>query len=202
MFSPFNVDQIAIENAFDDVVAAYSSFDRHYHTLEHIHQVLNAIATLQSYTKNLLSVQLAAWFHDIVYNTQAQNNEEKSAEYAEQLLTSLGIPLKQIAAVKSLILNTKHHQAARDDFDSQVLIDADLAILAANPRQYQEYSKAIRQEYAWVEESNYITGRTQILKIFLQRDRIYHTPLFCKIGEQAARNNIQAEIQQLAGYGA
>ncbi len=193
----FGVDHIATEGTFNHVVAAYSTSNRYYHNLKHIHHVLTTIATLQVYAKDLSAVQLAAWFHDIVYDTQAKNNEENSAEYANQLLTRLGIPVNHIATVTRLILNTKHHQAAVDDCDNQVLIDADLAILGTNQAQYWEYANAIRQEYAWIPETEYIKGRSQVLEKFLQRDRIYYTPLMFKIAEQSARSNIKAEVAML-----
>ncbi|MGI8503731.1 MAG: HD domain-containing protein [Hassallia sp.] len=193
----FEVDQVQKSNAFNLLVEAYSSSDRYYHTLKHIYHVLKTIDNLQAYTRNLAAVQLAAWFHDVVYDTKGQNNEEKSADYACELLSSLGIPPSNITAVTCLIINTKHHQAAADDFDSQVLLDADLAILAANPVQYREYANSIRQEYAWVSEAEYIVGRRQILKSFLQRQRIYFTTLMFEVAEKPARRNLNAEIQSL-----
>jgi predicted metal-dependent HD superfamily phosphohydrolase len=193
----FQVDEIAAKNAFNSLVDAYSTGDRIYHTLKHIRHVLSTIDILQVYAQDLGAVQLAAWFHDIVYDTQAQDNEEKSAEYAEELLTKLGIPLNIIATVTRLILHTKHHQAPADDFNSQVLLDADLAILAANTVAYWEYAHAIRQEYAWVSAADYIAGRTRVLKKILQRDRIYFTPLMFAIAEQSARSHLVAEIELL-----
>jgi predicted metal-dependent HD superfamily phosphohydrolase len=195
--SSFEVDQVAAEKAFNLLVEAYSSSDRYYHTLKHIYHVLKTIDNLQAYTRNLANVQFAAWFHDVVYDTKAQNNEEKSADYACELLSNLGIPPSNITAVACLIINTKNHQAAADDFDSQVLLDADLAILAANPVQYREYANSVRQEYAWVSEAEYIVGRAHVLERFLQRQRIYFTTLMFEVGEKPARCNLNAEIQYL-----
>ena len=195
---PFGVDQVAAEKAFNRLVAAYCTPGRYYHTLKHIDHILSIIQILQSYTNNLAAVQLAAWFHDVVYDTQAQDNEERSADYAFELLSNLNIPESTITTVTRLILNTKAHQAAVDDYDSQVLLDADLAILATNPVQYLEYAHAIRQEYSWVAEADYITGRRQVLERFLQRSPIYFTPLMLEFAEPCARGNIQAEIQSLA----
>jgi predicted metal-dependent HD superfamily phosphohydrolase len=189
------VDKVSAAQIFNDLVQAYSDSNRYYHTLKHVGCVLNTIQTLQAYTQNLVVLELAAWFHDVIYNTQSSDNEEKSADYAGEVLNKLGIPTSCITKVQYLILSTKYHQA--DDIDSQVLLDADLAILAANPTDYQEYAHAIRQEYAWVSDSNYIQGRTKVLEKFLQRQRIYFTPLMYEILEQAARDNIQAEIEQL-----
>lgn len=193
----FDVDKVAAEKAFRKLHAAYSSPHRYYHTLQHIHHVLSTIDILQIYTHNLAAVQLAAWFHDVVYDTQAQDNEDKSADYACELLSNLSLPENAIATVTHLILNTKYHQAAEDDFDSQVLLDADLAILAANTVQYQEYVHAIRQEYAWVSDADYLQGRKQVLEKFLQRPRIYFTPLMFEFAESSARDNLQREIQNL-----
>ncbi|MDF5708133.1 MAG: hypothetical protein PUP90_10745 [Nostoc sp. S4] len=198
---PFGVDQIAADKAFNRLVAAYSSSDRYYHTLKHIHHVLTTIEILHGYTNNLAAVLLAGWFHDVVYDTKAQDNEEKSADYAFELLSHLGIPESIVATVSRLILNTKNHQAAADDCDSQVLLDADLAVLASNPVNYPEYSDAIRQEYAWVSEAEYIAGRRQFLQGLLQRS-IYFTPLMLEFAEPFARSNIQEEIKSLtSGYG-
>ncbi|WP_224311672.1 MULTISPECIES: hypothetical protein [Nostocaceae] len=191
----FSVDKTSATQVFTHLIQAYSSPHRHYHTLKHISCVLQTIQTLGTYAQDLARVELAAWFHDVIYDTQAQDNEEKSSDYAGEALQSLGIPLSCITKVKRLILSTKHHQA--DDIDSQVLLDADLAILATNPVDYQEYAHAIRQEYAWVSETDYVQGRTRVLEKFLQRQRIYFTPLMYELAEESARANLQAEIKHL-----
>jgi predicted metal-dependent HD superfamily phosphohydrolase len=180
------------------LVAAYSTPGRYYHTLKHLDGVLSTIEILQGYTNNLAAVQLAAWFHDVVYDTEAQDNEERSADYAFDLLSNLAIPESTITTVTRLILDTKNHQAAMDDYDSQVLLDADLAILATDSVEYKEYAHAIRQEYGWVADADYITGRQQVLERFLVRSRIYFTPLMSEFAEPSARGNIQGEIQSLS----
>ncbi|BAY11237.1 HD domain-containing protein [Calothrix sp. NIES-2098] len=197
ILQPFGIEPRLIDRAFKQVIDAYSTPNRYYHTLKHIEHILATIDSLQTYTQDLISVQLAAWLHDIVYDTRAQDNEEKSAEYADDLLSNLGLPINNIATVKRLILNTKQHQTTADDWDGKVLLDADLAILAVNSIQYQEYAQAIRQEYAWVPEAEYIKGRRQILERFLQRQRLYFTPLMLEVAEASARANLQAEIKIL-----
>lgn len=191
----FNVDKATANKFLNDLVVAYSHSERYYHNLTHIHHVLNTIDTLQDYTQDLSSVKLAGWLHDIVYDPKSSNNEENSAEYAGNLLRKLMISDNIITTVQELILTTKNHQA--NDENSQVLLDADLAILALNPVIYQEYSQAIRKEYSWVSEAEYIQGRIKVLKSFCQRERIYYTPLMLEIGEKSARYNLQQEIEFL-----
>lgn len=191
----FAVKPVAANKTFLTIVSFYSTPNRYYHTLQHIHSVLNTIDTLKTYVQDLSCLRLAAWFHDIVYDTHAQDNEEKSADYAGDMLKMVAIPDSNIAKVKNLILCTKNHQA--DDIDSQVLLDADLAILAANPVEYQKYAQAIRQEYAWVSEREYIKGRSKVLEHFSQRQSIYFTPLMLESAEELARFNMKTELNNL-----
>lgn len=192
-----SVDRSAASAAFAELVAAYSRRDRHYHTLHHVQHMLCVVEQLKDYAQDITAVNLAAWFHDVVYDTQAQDNEEKSADFAAQALQSLGFSPATIASVTRLILNTKHHQADADDLDTQVLLDADLAILGASSRRYWAYADAIRREYSWVPEASYLQGRKRVLEQFLQRDRLYLTPAMVEKREAAARRNLQAEVQSL-----
>lgn len=180
-----------------DLVNAYSSDRRFYHGLDHINNTLAIIATLESQAKNYPAIQLAAWFHDVIYNPKAKDNEEKSAEYAAKVLNRLNISPSTIDAVTRMILNTKHHQADPADIDSQILLDADLAILGENESNYQFYAKAIRREYGWLNGEEYCSGRLNVLKKFLQRPRIYFTDKMFEQCEAKARQNMLAEIEAL-----
>ena len=201
----FDINQTAVEKTFIQIAEAYSTPNRYYHNLEHIHHVLEVIQTLQSQTEDLETetLQFAAWFHDIVYDSKAKNNEEKSAQYAAEFLLSLSIPSDIIKNVENLILATKNHQPINGDRRSpiltdkrltQILLDADLAILSSNPKEYSKYIYAIRQEYIWVPELEYIAARKQILQNFLQRKNIYFTKLMQQTKDKIARNNLETEI--------
>jgi predicted metal-dependent HD superfamily phosphohydrolase len=193
----FGIERIAVEKTYMQIVEDYSTPGRHYHNLAHIQQVLATIQSLETQVRDLPALLFATWFHDIIYNTQAANNEENSAEYARELLTLLNIPNQTIVNACRLILSTEYHQAKYDDFDNQLLIDADLAILGSSRENYREYMQAIRQEYAWVPKKEYIVGRKRILEGFLQRPRIYLTEELSTLLEVFARENIQAEIEFL-----
>jgi predicted metal-dependent HD superfamily phosphohydrolase len=171
---------------FSQLIAAYSSPGRYYHTVEHLYQVLAVIEQLSS----SIPLNLAAWFHDAVYDARAQDNEEKSAE-----LVAIVLPeLEDRDRIKKLILCTKTHQAF--DSESESLLDADLAIFSAEPEQYQDYADAIRKEYAWVSDEEYRIGRSSVLERFLNRDRIYHTEMM-QPRDSIARENLRRELHQL-----
>jgi predicted metal-dependent HD superfamily phosphohydrolase len=181
------------DEMFEDLRQHYAGTGRFYHTLDHTRAMLETVASLASFARNLNAVKLAVWLHDVIYDSRAPDNEERSAEYADQLCEKLFIP--QGREVASLILKTKTHDAG-EDVDAQVLLDADLAILGANEPAYRIYADQIRQEFAWVPETNYRMGRRHVLERFLTRPRIFH--LLAHL-EEPARRNISAEIGRLAG---
>jgi predicted metal-dependent HD superfamily phosphohydrolase len=188
----WSVDSTLTDRTFEEVREYYAEPGRFYHTLDHIHNVLETVESLGSSTRNLNAVKLAAWLHDVIYDSRAADNEERSADYAEHLCEKLSIPQGRLVA--ALIRKTKTHDADGDS-DAQALIDADLAILGTSESAYRLYAEQIRQEYAWVPEAEYRTGRRRVLQSFLDRPRIYH--LLSHL-EAAARRNIAAEITRLA----
>ncbi len=198
LLKSFIVDPRISQKIFFELVTAYSSTGRFYHTLKHIQQILETIEQMRPLAKNLPAIQLAAWFHDVIYNSKSQDNEERSTEYAATVLTQLKIPITTVELVQNFILNTKNHQAAPSNIDSQILLDADLAILGSPELEYKAYTQAIRQEYSWVNEQSYIVGRQQVLSDFLQRKRIYLTKQMFLSLEADARRNMQNEILDLS----
>jgi predicted metal-dependent HD superfamily phosphohydrolase len=188
----WGVAPVQAHQVFEEIVRAYSGPGRFYHNLDHVLAVLDTVDCLASQANNLNAVKLAAWLHDVIYDSKASDNEERSAQYALQLCEEWAIPERLLIA--GLIRKTKTH-LAEDDADAKVLIDADLAILGASEFVYREYAQRIRQEYAWVPEPQYRQGRQRVLESFLSRPRIYH---FLGRLEEPARRNVAAEIAQLA----
>jgi predicted metal-dependent HD superfamily phosphohydrolase len=183
----WDVDPALAARAFEEVCEQYSEPGRYYHTLDHVRYMLNCVDSIGLHARNVNAVRLATWLHDVIYESRASDNEERSANYARRLCDTLAIP--DGSQVALLILKTKTHEAG-DDPDAQVLLDADLAILGASEPAYRAYAEKIRQEYAWVR-----SGRRQVLTKFLTRPNIFH---FLTHLEEPARHNITAEIARLA----
>jgi predicted metal-dependent HD superfamily phosphohydrolase len=198
LLSPFGAAPQAIRDAFADLATRHAEPHRHYHTLPHIAAVLRALHTLCPEARNRPALLLAGWFHDAVYNPQASDNEQRSAELAHRALGLLGVNEPTLIETARLILLTRTHQTAAEDRDGQVLLDADLAILGADQPTYDGYAHAIRQEYAWVPEEQYCSGRRRVLQGFLARTRIYYTPALFAQAEARARANLAREIAALA----
>ena len=140
---------------------------------------------------------MAAWFHDAVYQPDRDDNEERSAYAAYDAMEQAGASPELIAEVVRLIRLTATQEADPDDVAGAVLCDADLSILGAAPEKYQEYARFIRQEYAHLPIDQFNAGRARVLRSFLEREHIYHTPLARKLWEDQARENLAAEIAAL-----
>jgi predicted metal-dependent HD superfamily phosphohydrolase len=198
LLHPFTLDGAAAESAFTTLTAAYAEPHRAYHTLAHIAAVLATLDTLRDGADDWPALELAAWFHDVVYDPRRADNEAQSAAVARRTLTGLGVPAALIDHVAALIRQTQAHEPDPGDPDAPLLLDADLAILGAAPAAYAAYAAAIRREYAWVPDADYRRGRAAILRHFLARPRLYHTAALFAAREAPARRNLAAELATLA----
>src|SRR6516165_1596771 len=86
------VDTTLADRVFAEVCRHYAGPGRFYHTLEHVQNVLETVERLESFAHNPRAVKLAAWLHDVIHDSRAKDNEEKSADYAAKLCDKLAIP--------------------------------------------------------------------------------------------------------------
>lgn len=186
------------EELFKKLTKEYQSENRKYHNLEHIEKMLSFLRLYNHEIKDNIGLKLAVYFHDVIYNTKAKDDEEQSAQYAQSHLTQLGISGDTIAHIMALILATSKHEVIEDDTDSAIFLDADLAILGANKEDYDEYATKIRREYFWLSDEEYRIARKKVLQDFLNRPRIYFTEKAVKELELRARENIKREIASLS----
>ncbi len=199
LVGPLGVSPAAAYPVFDQLVEAHQQPHRYYHTLEHLAEMFRVFGRLAPLCSNPAVVQLAIWFHDVVYDPTAHDNEVKSAAKAVIWLMPLGLSNEALVPVVELVFATAHLSATEPvtDPDTAALLDADLAILGASEARYQRYAVDIRKEYAHVTDADYRMGRIGVLNRFLTRPRIYHTTVMHDEGDAPARRNLQAEIEQL-----
>jgi len=178
------------------LVGRWSEPQRQYHTVTHLTAVLDVINRFDSLAPHPSHVRLAAWMHDAVYDPRALGdaNERDSAEFAEGLLITLGVPAETAADVARLVGLTAGHATGPDDPDGELLCDADLAVLAGDDEQYAAYAAAIRREYAHVPDEDFKAGRAQVLKALLELPSIYRLPQLREQWEDRARANLTAEL--------
>ncbi|MER5949606.1 hypothetical protein ABT127_26495 [Streptomyces sp. NPDC001904] len=182
----------------DNLLTRWAEPHRRYHTRTHLTAVLDHIDVLERHAANPDTVRLAAWFHDAVYRPDRSENEERSAALAERALTEAGLPRSQVTDVARLVRLTVTHDPADGDPDGETLCDADLAILAADPAAYAAYTRAVREEYAFVPDEAFREGRAAILRQLLDLPALFRTPYGKRHWESPARDNLTTELRLLA----
>jgi predicted metal-dependent HD superfamily phosphohydrolase len=190
-------DDGPVAAAGQELVARWRAPERRYHDAEHLAEVLDGVDALAAFACDVAAVRLAAWFHDAVYEGRPGDDEQRSADLAEQVLTALGVPVERIAEVRRLVLLTAGHDPAPGDDDGAVLSDADLAILASDPERYGRYVRAVRAEYPQVPEALFRAGRAAVLRALDAAPQLYRTPPARERWEGAARANLAAELTTL-----
>jgi predicted metal-dependent HD superfamily phosphohydrolase len=183
---------------FQELLAAYTGADRFYHSWEHVLDCLGQLDQAGVVADYPDEIEMALWCHDFIYQPHATDNEEQSAAWARQALTTGLCPEAVIVRVSDLILATRH-QAAPGSPDAALIVDIDLSILGRSEPEYESYEARIRQEYIWVPELIYRVERGKVLRLFLQRLTIYQTSTFQARYEQRARENLKRTIRALAG---
>jgi predicted metal-dependent HD superfamily phosphohydrolase/GNAT superfamily N-acetyltransferase len=180
--------------AFTDLVARHGEGHRRYHTIEHVVAVLDALGELGAGR----AARLAGWYHDVVYDPTAPDNEARSAELARTVLPGLGVDEATVAETARLIELTREHRPAAGDAQGAMLIDADLSILGAEPARYDAYAAGVRAEYTHVPDELWRPGRAAVLATFLDRPRLFHTGAGRDRWEERARANLRRELAALS----
>jgi predicted metal-dependent HD superfamily phosphohydrolase len=182
------------DTLWQNFVTLYSEEDRHFHKLDHIEDCLIKLDTWPSPIPLLMrdTIELAIWFHDIIYDTRKADNEESSAALANYYLR--GHPLT--TDCQALILATRHKQTEGMRAE-EIMCDIDLSILGSEPKEYRLYADNIRKEYSWVEIEEYAEARADVLSNFLKRGNLFQTRSAIERWEAQARKNIKNERVRL-----
>jgi predicted metal-dependent HD superfamily phosphohydrolase len=178
------------------VIRGWSSWGRYYHSLGHLGACLREFDQVRNLAVNAGEVELALWFHDVVYRTWASDNEARSAVLAAEIMGRGGAESGAIERVIASIMATRH-QGGEPNGDAALVVDIDLSILGQPKETYQEFERNVRREYWWVPRRRYVAGRCAILESFLKRTSIYRYPEFQRRYEAAARVNLAAAIARL-----
>ncbi|WP_136622403.1 MULTISPECIES: HD domain-containing protein [Mesorhizobium] len=191
-----------IDDALKSVLSAlYRAESRHYHNLAHIEAMLALASDYRGLLGDPEAVEAAIWFHDAIYDSKAKDNEAQSAALAEKKLAGRTDP-SRLDRISAMIVATATHQLPLFDDaaatrDASLFLDMDLSILGAAPDAFDAYERAVRREYAWVEEPMWRAGRSAVLKSFLARPHIFHTEEFRQRFEPQARENGTRSLQAL-----
>lgn len=195
----YSPDESLLAGLYTELTDHYREAHRYYHNLDHIESLLQLYFQYEKELSQPDVVLFSIYYHDVVYTPGKEDNEYQSALIAQKALLQLGVPGATIKVVQGFIEATSNHTLPLDaEGDLRFFIDFDLSILAAQSELYEAYVHNIRKEYNFLSTEQFALGRSAFLQKMLQKEHIFYTGDF-QVGEEAARKNMQWELQMNPG---
>lgn len=196
----------------ESLLQAWEQPHRAYHHSGHLSQMLAELDRLYAPHAQAgstpLPLVLAAWFHDAVYEGAPGEDERRSEQLAaaslEPLIAAGLLDEEELQLVCLLIRATAAHElpestelpAGYNPADIEFFLDADMAILAAEPARYRRYLRGVRSEYSHFDDEAFRAGRTTFLRSILERERIFLSKEGLQLWEEPARANLCGELAE------
>ena len=194
-------NEATVKKWTDEFIARYTEPQRHFHTLNHIHAMLQCLDQVHSLVKDETVMKLAIFFHDWIYDPKSKNNEIDSIRCFKNFANDICLLDSLSSCVSCYIERTITHTHPVDvqeaDSDLSFFLDFDMEVLSRSEADYAHYAKQIQAEYSHLKLADYYAGRLEVLRSFLGRDRLYFSDVFYESREQRARRNLEQEINAL-----
>lgn len=175
---------------YEMLVERYDETHRRFHTLLHINDCLKGFDEARHSAKSPLLVEYALVMHDVIYDGNPGLDEERSAEFAYQVLVDAGLPSVFAFVAYKLIVDGTRHVALPPEGDAQLVSDIDLSSLGVPPDSFDLNRIAIRHEYHFIPDDEFARGSIAFCDRMLERQRIYFTDHFFAKYEARARANL------------
>nr|WP_244109081.1 hypothetical protein [Burkholderia anthina] len=174
------------EEVYRMLARSYTAPARHYHTLVHVRRCLREFDLARDMIPEPDAVELALWFHDVIFVPGAKDNEQRSADWFRRQADGRIRACEHICA---MILATTHVGIAEEP-DTRFVCDIDLAVLGAARSRFREDGRRLRAERPDLDDRAYDLHERTILRGLLLRPRIYLTDFFYTRCERQARRNL------------
>ena len=199
-------DRCANSNAADrgaeiygQLKAHYMEPHRRYHTPVHIAHCLNQFDLARGQMDEPDAVEMAIWFHDVIYDAKAADNELKSAELFTELSGS-DVSAEFNSKVRDLILVTIHRHLP-ETRDEKFVVDIDLSSFGLPWDRFLKDSDGVRDEFPHLSDQEFYPVQKIFLDSLLSRKTFCFTKFFRDRHEDTARDNISKYIDKLKQRG-
>ncbi|KDR71478.1 hypothetical protein GALMADRAFT_787176 [Galerina marginata CBS 339.88] len=196
---------LTAEKWTNEFVAHYTEPQRHYHTLAHIHSMLDCLDHLSTNSSKRGGDEAGHFFSrlDIRSGPKGKENEIESIRSFRAFAGEIELEEDLVSRVSQYSERTITHtlpsevQESESDLDLCLFLDFDLEVPSRDECAYARYAEEIRKEYGHMELPDYRTGRVRVLRSFLGRERLFFSDAFHQTREQKARENLEQEISNL-----
>lgn len=188
------------DEVFGKVLAHYSESHRRYHTPQHIEHCLRQFDHAVAHVKEQDTVEMAIWFHDIIYDIPPTQNELKSAQLFRSI-TKDRIDPTLCQNVYDMILITMHKVTPTRN-DEKLLVDVDLSSFALPWEEFKKDSENVREEFSNKSDQDFYSAHIKFMQSLLDRPSFFSSDFFREKFEANARENVQRLIEELhcAGF--
>lgn len=165
------LDKYKIKADINMLLEMWNSKNRHYHNLNHLNDLISQIDRdlendTSSMSENIYEkLVLTALFHDIIYESTQNDNEERSAE----LFLSMCVEKNNsdIVDIYNAILDTKKHDG--NTTLSERFNRYDMGILESDYERMLSWEEGIFEEYRVFGNETYKDGRLKFLNSMLDK---------------------------------
>ena len=171
------------------LILAYSEPQRVYHTLTHIQSCFIIFQDVVHLANNADALALAIWFHDAIYDIDANDNEQRSADWFLQETNGIfDDSLRDL--VFGHILATMHCGRDIKDHDSRIMVDIDLFSFGKPWSEFLRDSEDVRAEKPTVPDEEFYPKQCGFQQFLLEQPRFFQSDYFFRHYEKQARQNL------------
>jgi len=188
------------DEVFDSIWRRWNELHRHYHTWQHLDEVLGHFDSVRHLCEYSDDTEFALWVHDLFEEIRSPDNEVNTITESQRICSEAGFSGLVSCRVSRMIQVLSHSDENLPScIDEKCAADCDLAILGQPADRFVEYCAQIRSEYAAVSLERFVHGRMAVLERFQEREVLYHTDVMRNSHAYAASENLKEEIARLRG---
>lgn len=182
-----------------DLANRYSENHRYYHNKSHLVFCLQQLDSAAPFIDDADTVEMAVWFHDIVFDPMARDNEQRSAALFE-IAGKADFAVRFLRSVSEIIIATKHNHAP-DQESTAYMLDIDLSSMGLPWEHFFQDTIDIHTELSGIPEKRIYSDKLEFFNALLKRPNIFYTRYFSTCYEEQARENMIHYISLLNAQG-
>jgi predicted metal-dependent HD superfamily phosphohydrolase len=174
---------------YQQLINAYNEPHRVYHNLGHIKSCLTIFDQVSELLVNPDAIELAIWFHDVIYTIGDKKNEQLSADLFMTLTNGLFDNVFR-DTVYQHIMATCHDCSEITNADTKLMVDIDLSSFGLPWDDFLVDSKKVRAEMTHLSDVDYNQKQRAFQLSLLEQPCFFNSDYFLEYYEAQAHKNL------------